>query len=493
LAESKRKLSERLRRSGKLRSADYCLDYEVSGRAGGTSRGGVAAMLELARGTGLCEMIDESVSVLKERRPYAESDHMMAIAAAVLAGGSCAEDLRRLRQDAQFLDSVGMQRFPDSTTCCDFLARFEEDDIKDLIDATLATSESVLLARLPAPERKVGHIDADGTLAPTDAQCMEGIEWNGHKRQWGYAPLLISLANTGQPLAIVNRPGNATSSKDAAQWLDMAAQSMLKVFERLVFRGDTDYSQTRKLDGWHESGRIDFVFGFDACPNLVALADALAADAWSQLERPAPYTVKTAPRAKPERIKDQLIAEKDWRNMKTVREDIAEFQYQPVACSRPYRMVVLRKRIEVTQGQLELEPIIRYFFYITNLTGVPAHQIVRHANKRCNQENLIAQLKTHAIKTTGSTLQANWAWMAIASLAWTLKSWFALMADQPAERKRLLGMELRTFVNQFMAIPVQIIRAARRTTLRILGGHLPSLPVFLRIWADIRLLRRIRI
>ena len=136
---------------------------------------------------------------------------------------------------------------------------------------------------------------------------------------------------------------------------------------------------------------------------------------------------------------------------------------------------------------------IRYFFYITNLTGVPAHQIVRHANKRCNQENLIAQLKTHAIKTTGSTLQANWAWMAIASLAWTLKSWFALMADQPAERKRLLGMELRTFVNQFMAIPVQIIRAARRTTLRILGGHLPSLPVFLRIWADIRLLRRIRI
>ena len=128
---------------------------------------------------------------------------------------------------------------------------------------------------------------------------MEGIEHCAYKRQWGYAPLLISLANTRQPLCIVNRPGNANSSKDAAAYLDTAATSMLKVFERLLFRGDTDFSQTKHLDQWDATGRIDFIFGYDACAALVDRAGALSRGAWSQLTRPAPYQVKTTPRQKP--------------------------------------------------------------------------------------------------------------------------------------------------------------------------------------------------
>ncbi len=83
--------------------------------------------------------------------------------------------------------------------------------------------------------------------------------------------------------------------------------------------------------------------------------------------------------------------------------------------------------------------------------------------------------------------------MVIASLAWTLKSWFALMGRNASDRKRLLGMEFRTFVERFMSLPVQIVRSARRTVLRILGGHLPTIPTFLDTWADIRRLRRVRI
>jgi len=324
---------------------------------------------------------------------------------------------------------------------------------------------------------------------------MEDIEFCAYKKQWGYAPLLISLANTQQPLVIVNRPGNATSSKDAAGYLDVAASSMLNVFERVVLRGDTDFSQTKHLDRWHNSGRIDFVFGFDACPNLVERANELGPRAWHQFKRPAPYEIKTQPRTKPRRIKDQLIRDKGWKNLKTLREDIAEFKYQPGACKRAYRMIVLRKQIEVTQGQLELEPVTRYFFYITNLTSVPAREIVIQANKRCNQENLIAQLKGHvsALKTTGGTLESNWAWMVIASLAWTLKSWFALLAKGPAERNRLLGMEFRTFQSCFIEIPVQVVRTARRSVMRIIGGYLAGLQTFLDIWTDIRTLCRIRV
>ena len=47
-------------------------------------------------------------------------------------------------------------------------------------------------------------IDGDGTMAPTTGQCKQGMDIN-YKGEWGYHPLLISLANTGEPLYLVNR------------------------------------------------------------------------------------------------------------------------------------------------------------------------------------------------------------------------------------------------------------------------------------------------
>ena len=491
----KRNLESRLKRDGDLRARDYNLDYEVSSRVQGTAHGGVAAMMELARATGLADAIDANVAVLNEHRPYKESDHVLALAASVLAGGTCPEDLRRLRQDPQFLDSIGMKRIPDSTTAGDFLRRFETaDDLEALMRACLETTEHVLSAQLPEQERRLGIIDGDGTIVPTGAECMEGIDYCGYKQTWGYAPLLISLANTSQPLCIVNRPGNASSAHEAAKYFDMAAESMLRVYDRVLLRGDTDFSQSRYLDGWHDTGRIDFVFGFDACKALVSRAQALDDGAWRELKRPARYDVKTRPREKPERIKQKIVEQRGYRTLHTEREHIAEFDYQPGACERAYRMVVVRKEIKVTEGQLELMPEIRYFFYITNLRLLPAKEIVFHANCRCNQENLIAQLKcpVYALSPASNTLVSNWAWMLCASLAWTLKSWYALFVRDAAERKRVAGMEFRTFANRFIAIPVQIVRTARRTILRILGGHLPSLSIFVDAWTDIHRLSRIR-
>ncbi len=497
IAGRKEKLEGRLARNAPFKSPCYNLDYEVSDRVRGTSHGGVAALLELARGSGLAENIDADVVVLDQHRPYKESDHIFALVASVLAGGTCPEDMRRLRKDGEFLDSIGMDRFPDSTTSGDFLRRFTTTEIGALQDAILETSEQVLRAKLSPGERVVGHIDADGSMVETGAETMAGIDYNGHKRAWGYHPLLISLANTAQPLMLVNRPGNVASHQDAARALDVVAKSILEVFDRVMLRGDTDFSQTKHLDGWHEDGRIDFVFGYDACPKLRGIAEALPGGVWRELSRPilidqaAPVPGK--PRAKPERIKDAIVKERGFKTLKLVREHIAEFEYQPVACKRVYRMVCVRKEIEVTQGQLELENEIRYYFYITNLVGGPSEEIVLNANRRCNQENLIAQLKgqVHALSCTSNTLEANWAWMVITSLAWTLKSWFALFAPV-TERARLVGMEFRTFQNYFMNVPAQFVRRARRSVLRLIGGTAAALELFLNTWADIRKLRRLR-
>lgn len=93
--------------------------------------------------------------------------------------------------------------------------------------------------------------------------------------------------------------------------------------------------------------------------------------------------------------------------------------HRPTACSREYRVVVLVKELEVHQGQQLLFDDSRCFFYITNDFEKPADEIVFEANKRCNQENLFAHLKTdmRALSAPVDTLLSNWAYMVMASLA----------------------------------------------------------------------------
>jgi hypothetical protein len=176
-------------------------------------------------------------------------------------------------------------------------------------------------------------------------------------------------------------------------------------------------------------------------------------------------------------------------------EDYAEFEYQPVECQQPYRMVVVRKVISHEKGQQWLFDEIRYFFYITNDWAMDAEDVVFEANARCDQENLIAQLAggVRALCAPVDNLLSNWAYMVMTSLAWNLKAWWALWLPEQsrwrekhqAEKHRVLRMEFRTFLNALIKIPCQIVRSGRKLIYRVLSYN-PHLPIFFRLSTVLR-------
>jgi hypothetical protein len=464
------------------------IHYEMAERTRGFAYGGLGALHLVAQRTGLVAALDQELHLLKRHLPYHESDHVLNIAYNILCHGDCLEDLERLRNDEVYLDALGTQRIPDPTTAGDFCRRFSEQDVLTLLE-TLNRVRRRVWQKQPATFFAQARIDADGTIADTTGECKEGMDIS-YKGVWGYHPLVISLANTGEPLYLVNRSGNCPSSQSAAAYFDRAIALCLAAgFQEILLRGDTDFSQTEHLDRWDERPQVRFVFGIDAMPNLVALAEGLPEGLWKPLHRPAKDEVRTEPRQRPENVKERIVRERGYKNVRLQSEQVAEFNYQPTKCRKTYRIVVLRKKLSVEQGQQRLFDAIRYFFYITNDRASVAAAIVRLANERCNQENLIEQLKNgvRAMQMPVDNLVSNWAYMVMASLAWTLKAWFALLLPvegrwaekYAAEKQAVLTLEFKRFRQAFVELPCQMVRTGRRLVYRLLSWN-RWLPVFFR-------------
>lgn len=480
LRREKRNIKRRLGKSAR-RDAGPVLGgdgvrFEVAERTRAVSAGGLGVARQLVSWLDLDTAINRDLSLLKRHVPYHESDHVLTVAYNLLAGGTCLEDVESMRMDSVVLDALSARRIPDPTTLGDFCRRFTEDDVVSLMD-TINEARRKVWAQQPDEFFDEATIEADGTVVPVEGSCTEGIGMT-YKGTIGYQPLLVSLAETEEPLFIVNRPGNVNSCLGATSWYDTAIQLCRTAgFRKITLRGDTAFSQTSELDRWTEDG-VRCVLGFRASKEVIAKAEEAIGD-WEKMSRPAKYVVATEPRSKPFDHRAELVKENEYVNLRLRHEEIKEIRHKPTAAKNAYRVIVLRKNISKERGEHSLIDEIRYFAYITNDWSTPAEELVYQANKRCNQEKLIETLKNQvrAFRMPVGNLVSNWAYNVMASLAYSITRWLRLLlpeggrwADRRrSEKESALKLCYRSFLNQVMFIPTQIVMGARRVTFRLLS------------------------
>ena len=281
LRNCKRRIQHRLRNKQWAEQSrrmfhDRNIHYEVGDKTQGLHCGGLGAFHLLVQQLGLADAIDRDLHLLKRHVPYFESDHVLNLTYNLLAGGTCLEDLELLRNNETYLNVLDAQRIPDPTTAGDFLRRFTAADL-DILMRVLNDKRVGVWKQQPDAFLEEAIIEADGTLVGTTGECKQGMDlsYNG---VWGYHPLLVSLANTNEPLFLLNRPASRPSYEGAAEYFDRAAALCRQAgFRHITFRGDTDFTQAAHLDRWDQDG-IHFVFGLDAQPNLVSIGASARAD-----------------------------------------------------------------------------------------------------------------------------------------------------------------------------------------------------------------------
>lgn len=460
------------------------LHVELDDRSQVTPYGGLALAVQLAFELKVPQIVDERVHVLKRHLPYHESDHVLAQALNLYAGGSCLEDMANLQQSEAVLRMLGACRLPDPTTGGDFLRRFDDEanpgslgDLRAAVDKIQNRAWRKIKKRRGRCKGREAwtRVDVDGHWEETTGVQKEADF--DRKGRWGYLPLAVTLGGTQEVVALRNRIGIQRSSTGAAEILRGGlARVKAHLGKKVLTCADSDFDRAdmRRVCEEEES---HFAFVGREFKNRPGIAESIPERRWK------PFRTRAArmnaerrklpgyrPRRKKENRRKAKAAERGWIELELKKQWVAEVPYTYGGSGKTYRLVIRRQLIEHKRGQLTLFTEYRYRYVITDLPrSWTAVDVIDATYQRCDQENVIEQLGSGiaAWRMPVAELAGNRAWLEIARLAWNLGKWVAQLA-LPAE---VVRWEWKRFRHAFVVVPAQVIRRAAQIWLRISGSH----------------------
>lgn len=433
--------------------------------------GGLGMLYQTARNFGFHEAVDCGLNVLKINQGYSESDHLFNLLSGHFIGVGCIEDIAQLKDDYCYRQLLDGKDVTAPSTMGDFMRRFKRSDLSDYKGAISSMQEQVW-RKLTAEQRREASLDLDSRICPVYGDKKRGSEFS-HKGTMAYHPEMLSLAETGEWLDCINRPGNETSGAKGAYLLRRNLERVKKYFSKLTVRGDTKFGRTDILALCGQQN-VRVCVCWPSHPSVVKLADELPENAWRDLKRDSETDEQehVAKRKKRPNLRRRKARQRGYTDKKLKREQVAEFTYRPTCnkekMSTEYRMVAVRKQIEVA-GKTGLFDQYEYRFILSDRYDLSLPETVRYAYRRCNQENLIEQAKNgvSAFRMPTADLLANEVWMTTGMLAQNFKSWMCLLA---LGRKKL-GWEWKRFRLHFVYFAVRITKAARQLHLWINSNH----------------------
>lgn len=458
--------SGRVMRLGKLQ-------VQEDRRANVTPFGGLSLVVDFLRGFRVAQRIDEHVNVLKIHNPYHESDHVLALACSLYIGGTCLEDVSILQHDPAARRLLGACRLPDPTTAGDFLRRFDHKSAPQALPqlrACINEVQDAVWRKVSRKKRKLATVDLDGKIKEFYATQKEGADFS-HNGQWSYQPLMASLAQTGECLAVRNKPGNFRSSEGAADLLREVLPRLASRFRTVLVRGDSDFDRAdvRQVVEEHSAFFAFVARETGARPTRAASIDE---GAWRPYSNPKRRSRSSPipPRKKKRNRRRQKARKRGYKELRQTRQWVTEVAWTPPCSDVSYRLVIRRQLIEERKGQQLLFTTYRFRYILTNLPEeYSPRDVIDVTYKRCDQENLIEQMGTGLAmwRMPVAEFDGNCAWLEIARLAWNLGKWIALLA-LPLE---VIRWEWKRFRLAFVYLAAEVVHQARSVFVRLPHSH----------------------
>lgn len=457
------------------------LHTEVDTRSEVTPYGGLLLVSQLARRFDMARVIDERVHVLKEHKPYHESDHVLALAMNLFVGGTCIEDLAALQSSEAVRRLLGAARLPDPTTAGDFLRRFDSPRALAALRGAVDQIQSRVwraLGRRGAGRRGQetwGLVDLDGHIKEVYGTRKQGADFS-RTGKWSYQPLLVSLAGSGECLAVRNRPGNVRSSEGAAQVVAEVLPCVRQRFRNVLVRADSDFDRQDLRAACRAQGAF-VAFVAREFEDRYRVAQSVPEQMWRPFETRAARARAHAAqqpsyqrRRRRRNRRRRRARARGYRNFRLVRQWVAEVPFTPAGSATAYRLVMRRQLIEHSRGQQHLFEEYRYRYVMTDLPAqVSTAQVIDLTYERCDQENLIEQMGSGlaAWRMPVGSFGGNAAWLEIARLAWNLAKWLAQLV-LPEE---VVRWEWKRFRQAWVFLAAQVITRSRQVWLRLSGSH----------------------